>query len=172
MLVKTGDHYQPATAEIACDLWDFQTALTDAAGAPDDDTARAALRRAIDAYQGELLDGSDWLWVEPVRADLHRRAIDAHLRLAELEAATGRPDAAAAFLERAIDLDRYAEDPSRRLMTLQAATARPDALRQTWLLLNHRLAELDLEVEPRTARLYRELIDEPTAGLRRAGLRR
>jgi DNA-binding SARP family transcriptional activator len=172
VLVKTGDHYQPATQEITCDLWDFQAALKDAAGARDDDAARAALRRAVELYRGDLAKGCDWLWVEPVRADLHRRAIDAHLRLAELEAAAGRPDAAQGVLERAIDLDRYAEDPYRRLMALQAGTGRHDALRETWQLLNRRLGELDLEVEPQTARLYHELTDETTARLRHAGSRR
>jgi DNA-binding SARP family transcriptional activator len=172
VLVKSGDHYQPATREITCDLWDFQAALKDAAGARDDDAARGALRRAVEVYRGELAEGCDWLWVEPVRADLHRRAIDAHLRLAELEVAAGRPDAAQGVLERAIDLDRYAEDPYRRLMTLQADTGRHDALRQTWQLLNRRLGELDLEVEPQTARLYRQLTDETTARLRHAGSRR
>jgi DNA-binding SARP family transcriptional activator len=174
VLVKAGDHYQPATAEIACDLWDFQAALAEAAraGADNDEAARAALRRAVELYRGDLAEGCDWLWVEPARADLHRRALDAHLRLAELEVAAGRPDAAQVVLERAIDLDRYGEDPYRRLMALQAETGRTEALRDTWQLLNRRLGELDLEVEAQTARLYQQLTDETAAGLRHAGLRR
>ena len=170
VLVKAGDHYQPAATEIACDLWELQAALRDAARAEDDDSARAALRRGVEAYRGELLDGCDWLWVEPVRADLHRRALDAHLRLAELEVAAGHPDAAAGVLERAVDLDRYAEEPYRRLMTIQGAAGRTDAVRATWRLLQRRLAELDLEVEPQTARLYRDLTDQPAARLQRTGV--
>ena len=160
VLVKAGDHYQPAASEIACDLWDLQAALGDAARASDDEAAREALRRAVDAYQGELLQGTDWLWVEPVRADLHRRALDAHLRLAELEEAAGCPDAARAVLERAIELDRYAEEPYRRLMALHGAHGRTDAVRATWKLLNHRMAELDVEVDAASARLYRTLTAE------------
>ncbi len=160
VLAKAGDHYQPAASEIACDLWDFEAALGDAARAADDDAAREALRRAVDAYQGELIQGADWVWVEPVRTDLHRRALDAHLRLGELEEAAGCPDAARAVLERAIELDRYAEEPYRRLMALHGAHGRTDAVRATWKLLNHRMGELDVEVEAASARLYRTLTTE------------
>ena len=156
VLTKTGEHYQPCAAEIACDLWEFQAALADAARATDDQ-ARAALRQAVDTYRGDLLQGSDYPWVEPVRQDLHRRALDAHLRLAELEDHGGHPDAAADTLERAIDLDRYAEEPYRRLMALQGAHGRIDAVTATWKLLHQRLGDLDLEVEPATTRLYRSL---------------
>jgi DNA-binding SARP family transcriptional activator/LysM repeat protein len=156
VLTKTGEHYQPCAVEIACDLWEFQTALADAARGTDDQ-ARAALRQAVDTYRGDLLQGSDYPWVEPVRQDLHRRALDAHLRLAELEDHVGHPDAAADTLERAIDLDRYAEEPYRRLMALQGAHGRIDAVTTTWKLLHQRLGDLDLEVEPATTRLYRSL---------------
>ncbi len=156
VLTKTGEHYRPCAAEIACDLWEFQAALADAARGTDDQ-ARAALRQAVDTYRGDLLQGSDYPWVEPVRQDLHRRALDAHLRLAELEEHAGQPDAAADTLERAIDLDRYAEEPYRRLMTVHAARGRIDAVTATWKLLRQRLGDLDLEVEPTTTRLYRSL---------------
>ena len=105
-------------------------------------------------------------WVEPVRQDLHRRAVDAHLRLAELEDHAGHPDAAVAVLERIIDMDRYAEEPYRRLMALHAAHGRLDAVTATWQLLQRRLADLDVDVDEATARLYRTLIapdpDPPT----------
>ena len=154
VLEKTGEHYRPNPAEISCDLWVFQAALADAAQADTDKTARAALRRAVDLYRGDLLQGVGYPWVEPVRQDLHRRALDAHLRLAELEDHAGRPDAAVATLEGAIDLDRYAEEPYRRLMALQAAHGRLDAVTATWQLLQRRLADLDVDVDDATARLY------------------
>ncbi|MHB8434422.1 MAG: BTAD domain-containing putative transcriptional regulator, partial [Acidimicrobiales bacterium] len=155
VLEKTGERYRPAPGEIACDLWELQAALGAAARAEGDDAAREALRRAVEVYRADLLDGTGDPWVEPVRQDLHRRALDAHLRLAELEEAAGRPDAAVATLEQTIELDRYAEEPYRRLMTLHAARGRLDAVGSTWRQLNLRLAELDLDVEPASARLYR-----------------
>lgn len=163
VLAKAGEHYQPAAAEIACDLWAFQAALAGAAQADGDDNARAALRRAVEVYRGDLLQGADYPWVEPVRQDLHRRALDAHLRLAELDDHAGHPDAAANVLERAIDRDRYAEEPYRRLMALHAAHGRLDAVTSTWNLLQARLGDLDLDVESATAGLYRRLTAE-TAG--------
>jgi hypothetical protein len=42
-------------------------------------------------------------------------------------------------------------------MTLQAAQGRLDAVAATWRLLQRRLAELDLDVDDATARLYRAL---------------
>ena len=143
---------------MTCDLWDFQGALADATRAADDGVGAEALRRAVDAYHGDLLEGSDSLWAEPARQDLHRRAIDAHLRLAELEEQAGHPDAAVATLERAIGLDRYAEEPYRRLMAFQAARGRLDAVTTTWQLLQGHLDEFDLDVESATAHLYRSLI--------------
>ena len=157
VLEKVGEHYRPNATEITCDLWDFQGALAGAARATDDESARQALRRAVDAYRGDLLAGSDYPWVEPVRQDLHRRALDAHLRLAELEDHAGHPDAAVDTLERVIDLDRYAEEPYRRLMTLHAAHHRLDAVTATWQLLQRRLVDLDVDGDDATARLYRSL---------------
>ena len=56
-----------------------------------------------------------------------------------------------------VELDGYAEEPYRRLMILHAARGRLDAVGSTWRQLNRRLAELDLDVEPASARLYRTL---------------
>ena len=156
-LEKTGEHYRPNPTEIACDLWAFQAALGEAARAGDEETARAALRRAVETYRGDLLSGVGYSWVEPVRQDLHRRALDAHLRLAELDDRAGRPEMAAEVLERAIDLDRYAEEPYRRLMALHATHGSPDAVTATWQLLRRRLADLDVDMDETTVNLYRSL---------------
>jgi len=161
VLAKAGEHYRPCADEIACDLWEFQAALGEASRTDDPEVARAALRRAVGACRGDLLAGMDRPWVEPVRQDLHRRALDAHLRLAELEEQTGRPDAAVEVLEQAIERDRYAEEPYRRLMVLRAAHGRPGAVTDVWRLLQGRLAELSLDVEAATANLYRQLLADP-----------
>ena len=161
VLAKAGEHYRPCGTEIACDLWEFQAALGEASRADDDEIARVALRRAVEVYRGDLLAGMDRPWVEPVRQDLHRRALDAHLRLAQLEEQTGRPDAAVAVLEQAIARDRYAEEPYRRLMVFHAAHGHPGAVTDVWRLLQGRLAELSLDVETATANLHRQLTADP-----------
>jgi DNA-binding SARP family transcriptional activator len=157
VLEKTGEHYRPNPTEISCDLWHFQAALGAAARADDEPAARTALRRAVEMYRGDLLSGVGYPWVEPVRQDLHRRALDAHLRLAELDERAGHPDLAVDVLQRAIDLDRYAEEPYRRLMTLHSTHGRLDAVTATWQLLRRRLADLDVDMDDTTAHLYRTL---------------
>jgi len=165
ILDQTGEVYRLAPDVVGADLWDFQAALADAARAGDDaEAARAALRRGVEAYRGDLAETSGWIWLEPAREDLHRRAVDAHLRLAELEEAGGNTAAAEAVLEKLIDLDRYAEEPYRRLMSIQAGQRRSDAVKATWRQLQRRLIELDLDPDPATARLYRSLVaEEPAA---------
>jgi DNA-binding SARP family transcriptional activator len=155
-----GEVYHLDVAAIDCDLWRFQAALVVAARAENDEDARRALREAVDCYRGEFLDGIDYFWVEPIREDLHRRALDAHLRLAELEEALDNPDGAEVALHAAAEFDRYAEEPYRRLMTLQAERGRLDAVAATWRLLERRLAEIDVDPEPTTVRLHRSLIAE------------
>jgi DNA-binding SARP family transcriptional activator len=157
VLEKVGERYRPNPGEIRCDLWDFQAALADAARTVDQGAAAEALRRAVACYRGDLFEGSDYLWVEPARQDIHRRAIDAHLRLAELEERSQRPEEAIAVLARAVDVDRYAEEPYRRLMTAQSRQGRLDAVTATWQVLQSRLDELGAAMETATAHLYESL---------------
>lgn len=172
VLAHAGDVYRPEADLISCDLWDFQAALRSAVAARDDDAARAALQAAVDGYQGDFTATADYLWAEPARADLHRRALDAHLRLAELEDRHHHPDTAVAVLEAAIALDGIAEEPYRRLMTVHAHLGHADAVRGTWRALQRRLADIDIDPEPATIRLYRSLIPaEPGGGARRSATR-
>jgi DNA-binding SARP family transcriptional activator len=157
VLQKAGEHYRPNPDEISCDLWDFEAGLSEATAASDDDRARTSLRRAVAAYDGDLMAGADHPWLEPAREDLHRRAVDAHLRLAELEEQAGEADGAIEILDRVIAFDRYAEEPYRRMMTLYAEAGRHDAVRSTWRLLQRSLAEIDVDVDDATTRLYRDL---------------
>jgi len=159
VLAKAGALYRPQTQILDVDLWRFQAALRDTATANDPSSARDDLQRAVASYQGDLLDGTDYLWAEPTREDLHRRGLDAHLRLAELQTEAGNPEAALETLEHAIELDPLAEEAYRRLLTIQGSLHRTDAVRRTWRLLRGRLAELDLDPEPATVALYRRLTD-------------
>jgi DNA-binding SARP family transcriptional activator len=163
ILHQVGDVYRLDPDTVSADLWDFQAALDNASRAGDDNGRATALRRAVDAYRGELAQTAGWLWLEPAREDLHRRAVDAHLRLAEIAEDGGNPAAAEAALEKVIELDRYAEEPYRRLMTLHARQGRTDAVKAAWRQLQRRLVEIDLDPDPVTARLYRTLVSEDHA---------
>src|SRR5205814_1197101 len=59
------------------DVDEFEAALQAASSAPDDATARVALERANDLYQGELFPESYDDWVLAERGRLHQLALDA-----------------------------------------------------------------------------------------------
>lgn len=163
ILDQVGEVYRLDPEIVGSDLWDFQTGLARAVPPGEDTEARAALRRAAEVYRGDLAQTAGWIWLETPREDLHRRAVNAHLRLAELEEASGNTAAAEAVLDKVIDLDRYAEEPYRRLMSLHAGQGRTDAVKATWRQLQRRLVEIDLDPDPATARLYRHLVTEEPA---------
>jgi len=166
ILTKSGDLYRPDAVVLDVDLWRFESALGNAAhgGAPAQ--VADALERGTRAYSGDFCPGLDAIWVEPVREDLHRRAIDAHLRLAELYAEE-RPERALGVLERTIELDPICEEAYRRLISLQADLDRSDAAQRTWRLLQGRLAELDLDPEETTEHLVHELLSARPTTIRR-----
>ena len=166
ILTKVGELYRPDPAVLEVDLWRFETALGHAAHAASPAQVAGALERATCAYSGDFCPSLDALWVEPVREDLHRRALDAHLRLAEIYA-EGQPERAIAVLERTIELDSICEEAYRRLIALQASLDRRDAAQRTWRLLQGRLTELDLDPEETTEHLVHELFAPRPTTIRR-----
>lgn len=150
---KHGEHYRPDAALLQVDLWQFQAALGEAQHAAGDPvTEAAALQRAAEIYRGEFADGADYLWAEAAREDLHRRALDALVRLADLRT-DQEPQQAIADLDRAIALDPYVEAIYRRLIRLHTAAGRPEAARRSYQQLRDRLADLDLDPDAATEML-------------------
>jgi DNA-binding SARP family transcriptional activator len=158
ILAKVGDHYGPDSSMLDVDLWRFEAALREATQTNEVTKMVAALERACSTYGGEFYPSGDALWVEPVREDLHRRALDAHIRLAELHADEGRPEAAISTLERTIEIDSICEEAYRRLIVLQTALGHTDAAQRTWQLLQRELADLDLEPESATVNLIGDVL--------------
>jgi DNA-binding SARP family transcriptional activator len=158
VLPRAGDHYRPDPDLLDVDLWRFEAALTDAAKATEPTEAAAALESAISAYAGDFCPTTDGIWIEPVREDLHRRALDACVRLAELRTTSEQPDAAVGALERAIEIDDICEDAYRRLIDLQMRLGHRDGAVRAWRRLQGRLAELDLDPEPATETLVRQAL--------------
>jgi DNA-binding SARP family transcriptional activator len=157
VLVKAGEHYHPEFDVLDVDVWRFQSAVNDATHANDAASMVEALARAADMYRGDLVDGTDYPWIEPLREDLHRRALDVYVRLAELQSDADDIDAAIQTLEQAIKLDPIAEELYRRLMELLARAGRTDAIKRLWARLTGALADLDLDPEPQTASVMRRL---------------
>ncbi|MDA8273977.1 MAG: BTAD domain-containing putative transcriptional regulator [Actinomycetota bacterium] len=171
ILTRAGDLYRLDPAVLDVDLWRFEAALEDASRAADPAAVAGGLERAVAAYGGDFCPGLDALWVEGVREDLHRRALDALVRLAECY--TGdQPERALGVLERAVEVDPICEDLYRRLLTVLVRLGRAETARRTWRLLEGRLAELDLDPEPATEALARDLLPSPPTTIRHLPPRR
>lgn len=154
ILTKVGDVYRPVPDELDADIWQFQHAL--AVASRGDDAAPRALARAVDLYRGDFAAGL-YSWAEPVREDLHRRALDAHVRLAEIRDENGDSQAAIHVLEHAITLDPVAEDLYRRMIRLLARTGQRDGAGRHWDQLQGRLADINTEPDPATTALIRQV---------------
>jgi len=161
----TGTHYRIQADLFDCDTWQFQAALDRAAHEADPPAQVAALEEAVACHRGDLLQGSDAIWVEPSREDLRRRAIDALVHLSELHQEADNTEAALHAIERAITLDPYAEDLYRRAMRLYAHLGRPDGVRRTLRHLENRLEELDVDLDEVTHRLAEKLLAQASEDL-------
>jgi TolB-like protein/DNA-binding SARP family transcriptional activator len=122
--------------------------------------AAGELEKAAALYRGELLEGvslpdsgfADWLLVERTR--LHDLAVGVFARL--LETQDGGVGVATA--ERLLQLDPTREELHRALMQLYAARGdRSQALRQYQICRDILNRDLDVEPEPETERLYKEI---------------
>lgn len=150
---RIGARYRLAPGLVEVDLWRFNDAL--AAGAAGDERDRR--QRAAPCYGGDFAAGEDFVWAEPIREQLRRKAIDNLTALAALHRARGDLDEALGAMERAIDQDPYAEELYEAVMDLQITLGRRDAAARTLRLLERRLAEFDVEPQDGTRRLlYRQ----------------
>jgi TolB-like protein/DNA-binding SARP family transcriptional activator len=122
--------------------------------------AAGELEQAAALYRGELLEGvslpdsgfADWLLVERTR--LHDLAVGVLARLLKTQSG----DVAIETAERLLQLDPTREDTHRALMRLYAVKGdRSQALRQYQLCRDTLRRNLDVEPEPESERLYKEI---------------
>ena len=151
------DRYELDPALFDVDVWAFQRALGTAVRVPDADRV-TPFTDAADTYTGDLLAGAPYIWVEPIREDLRRRATDTLSRLGEIAVEHGDLDQAVGWYERAIGVEPYEEELYRRLMRLHTKLGRPDATRRTYRQLQTRLDELQVDPDPATEHLLAELM--------------
>ena len=139
------------------DLWSLQHALREGAQSRDDAVRQAALDRAVADYDGELLVGLDWFWLETPREDLRQRMVDVLVWLGDRRWASGDARAAWAALQRALEVDPFAEQIYRRIMRLQGKLSRPDDADVTYRRLLAKLQEVDLVPTSETEKLHAEV---------------
>lgn len=146
--------FEPAT--ITTDLSMF-TRLLAAANTATPDQQIDYLTEAIRLYRGPVLPIIDTDWVEPIREQQRRRALDAYHQLAHLVEASD-PGYAVHLLENAIDVDRYNIETYQRLMRAQAAKGDTTAVRRTFELLGVHMEDLDESVDGESQDLFDSLV--------------
>ena len=123
-----------------------------------------ALAAAANLYGGELLEGFDlhapefdrWLWA--VRQGFHEKAVDLLSRMLTHDLGAGNLDKAASTAARLLTLDPLRESSHRALMELYSKQGRyAAALRQYQICCEVLARELNVEPEPGTTALYREI---------------
>ena len=141
---------------IEVDVVTFERAIAE--GTPD------AVGRAVELYQGDLLDGfatidpafEEWLRIERTR--LHERAREAFSRLLDHQATVGETEAAIATARKLLTLDPLQEPVYRSLMWLYAGNGdRALAIRQYQACKDVLKAELGLEPDAETEKLAADI---------------
>jgi DNA-binding SARP family transcriptional activator len=135
LLIRDGDSYRLHLGDEAdWDIRQFRRALAEARlclGAGDPSGGARALRRALEAYRGELLpEDGPAEWVVKERERLKMEAATAAALLAELELGRGHPRAAAAAGRRGLEIDPYHDALWRLLRDAHEAAGDPLAARQ------------------------------------------
>ncbi len=165
VLRREGEPYRIDPSLLDSDLWHFQAGLRNAKSGPPEGRV-AALHDALDHCQGPLLAGYTYEWVEPIREELRRHALDAITQLVAHYTATGDTATTIDLLERAIQLDPYAEHFYADAMRLHVDAGRHDAAKRLLGQLESRLSELEVEPSAETRQVLdpaRDPRQPPTA---------
>lgn len=162
-IASNGHYVSLKTGVVDCDVRHFEALIREG--------GRDALAAAIGVYKGHLLVDIDvaqetWRdWLTGERQRLQRLALDAMVRLSELELAAGNAGAAVKAADRAIAENDVREDAHRLLIRALAASGRrPDALRHYEHLVALLKHELDVEPDADTKALIRELRNPAQVG--------
>lgn len=127
-------------------------------------TEPEAHAHAVGLYSGELLEGFDLhapefdRWLAASRQGFHEKAVDLLSRLLAHYLAAGNLERAASVATRLLTLDPLRESTHRALMELYSKQGRyAAALRQYQVCVDVLARELNVEPEPGTTALYREI---------------
>ncbi len=158
-VVKTGQRRHLASAYVDIDLWRFDEAYIVANTAAEHDARVQALRQMVALYEGPLLADRDDLWCLPLRQAAARHALNAAMRLAELEHKTD-PDHALDLLTLAVDrIDPYSEVLWCQIMAIQGELNRLPAVRAAFQQFTERLKEIDTEPSRHAMQIYRRIVE-------------
>ena len=156
VLLSDGEEVSLTPGDIACDATQLEVLVGQG--------TRASLTEAVELYKSRLLvdigipeqTWSEWLDSERVR--LEGLALDAMVKLGDLELQAGCPEQALATANRAISINNLREDAHRlAIRALAAAGRRADALKRYEHLVALLKSELDVEPDANTQALVRSL---------------
>jgi DNA-binding SARP family transcriptional activator len=156
-ILHRGDRYQLDAEVVACDVWDFDGALTTAARTSDLNERIVHLHRAAQMYCGDVAADNTEEWVEAFREGFRRKAAQTFTIVARHHSRSN-PDTAIDWFDRALQVDPYNEELFGEIMKLHATLGRPDAVRRTFERLKSTMAELDCEPDESSLRLLRRLV--------------
>jgi len=155
-IVSHGQSVSLETRVVACDVPRFEALIREG--------TRDALAAATELHKSPFLAGFEiaeeaWgEWLAGERQRLQGLALDAMIRLGELELAAGNAEAAMRAADRAIAANDVREDAHRlRIRALAKAGRRPDALRHYERLTALLKRELDVEPDAATKALVSDL---------------
>lgn len=141
---------------VDVDYWRFDAAVTARRAAGTDEERVDADQFVVEAYGGELAEGTPYAWIEIAREAVRRDAIDSAAALARALVPRD-PQRTLDLLEIARAFDPVNEMIYRDIMRLQSRLGRLDAISRTLALLSARLAEIGDQPDADTIDLARRL---------------
>jgi DNA-binding SARP family transcriptional activator len=153
-----GERYQLDRAQVRVDLDDLDQLLTTAS---DDSTDPAGLETALALWRGEPLEGSDYLWAEGERRNLHATLVDLLERVGRARLAHGDARAALQMAEQAIGLEELHEPSWRLALQAEHSLGLRESITRRYDELTRSLDEqLGLEPARETRLVYRQLLGQ------------
>ncbi|MFI0418627.1 BTAD domain-containing putative transcriptional regulator [Spongiactinospora sp. 9N601] len=157
-VLKTGQRRRLAPVYFDVDWWRFEDSYVKSNTAENEADRLSALRQMVTLYQGPLLADRDDLWCLPLRQAATDQAVNAALRLADLESRND-PYRALDVLTLAVDrIDSYNELLWCQMMTIQSEVGRLPAVRRTFQQMSERLAEIDAQPSRQVRQAYQRLL--------------
>ncbi len=156
ILIEENDFLSVDSKRVACDVVEFESGV--ASGTDQ------SLRRAVDIYAGDFLEGFELdedrfdQWVLGERDRLHRMALRAHGQLVDLLARNGAIDSAIATAQHSLRIDALQEAMHRTLMRLYMQSGDlVNALQQYDVLAKTLKRELGVNPDADTLKLQRDI---------------
>lgn len=144
-------------ADATTDVDEFERLIGEARHADNAGTPAKALdryREALDLYRGDYVHGTDVGWAVLTRTRLRALAVNAMCRVGELVAASGEPEEAARWAERALGVDELSQRAAVLFVAALGASGDRSAASEASALMTDRFAGHGLDIDRETRRAF------------------